>query len=647
MLLERLYTAVDQGKILSGLHHNKLSMPQYRDDLKRIEEAAPGAVPVVWGGDLAWNADKVVELAKQHYAEGYVIALTWHCARPYDMGTVDFKVQTQGKMTDRQWCEMLDEGTSMRRMWERQVDEMAQYLKQLQDARVPVLWRPYHEMNGDWFWWGNHRGDAYGFNKLWTILYDRLTNYHHLNNLIWVWNPNNPRKHPHDPLMAYENFYPGSEYVDVLAADVYHNEWFDDTHNQLLTLGNEKLIALGEVGSLPSVQQLSAYRRYAWFMLWTDFTEKKYNTAERLNEIFAADYVQNMPFVTNWPAGTTIAPIGHQISPADQRIQYIGRVSLSNPTAPLFTFPGVQIRARFGGTSLKMMAKPMSGYFMASIDGCKAFKVGFNSPNDSIVSLAAGLTNGQHEVQIMYVTEGYDRRAEFWGFILDDKADLLQPAPLPSRKIEFIGNSITCGYGVESMVCSDPFSDETCNHYLTYAAETARRLDALHVVVARSGIGVYRNYDGPHEGDRINMNTEYLHTLLYDSTQVWDFNRFTPDVVCINLGTNDTSTSGAEPYLLKKGYKDLLAKVRNAYPNAKIVFLCGCMMHGDALQLATNTMNQVVAEANQAGDKQVYRFDFTPQNGSLGYGASWHPSMWQQQKMADELTPFLQQLMSW
>lgn len=343
----------------------------------------------------------------------------------------------------------------------------------------------------------------------------------------------------------------------------------------------------------------------------------------------------------------TLKPSGVRISPTDKNIEYIGRVSMKDAERPTFTFPGVQIRSGFTGTSLKMIAKPKSGYFMARIDDGEAFKVSFNSEKDSVVTLATSLPRGDHQVSLMYVTEGYDRRAEFRGFLVDNGCHLTPAVPFADRRIEFIGNSITCGYGVESTVRDAPFEDETCNHYYTYAARTARMLEAEHVVVARSGIGVYRNYDGPKEGDKINMNTEYPHTLLYDATESWDFSRFTPHVVCINLGTNDTSTSGADPQLLRKGYVDLMDKVRRAYPQAKIVFLCGSMMGGKDLKLARRTMDDVVKEANAGGDKEVYRFDFTPQDGSLGYGASWHPSYWQHEKMAGELVGFLRVLMGW
>lgn len=362
--------------------------------------------------------------------------------------------------------------------------------------------------------------------------------------------------------------------------------------------------------------------------------------------LMAAITLQAQNIVPSTPSGT-LEPIGTHIPASDSQIQYLGRISFKNPESPMFSFPSVQIRATFTGTSIKMIAKPKSGYFMAQIDRGEAFKVSFNSERDSIVTLATSLPEGTHQVRLMYVTEGYDRRAEFRGFLLDKGHQLLPPPALSDRRIEFIGNSITCGYGVESTERDAPFQDETCNHYYTYAARTARNLEAEEMAVCRSGIGVYRNYNGPRTGDKINMNTEYSHTLLYDPNETWDFARYQPQVVCINLGTNDTSTTGADPKLLKKGYENLLQQVRQAYPDAKIVFLCGPMMGSDDLVLAKATMDEVVAEANKKGDPLVFRFNFTPQNGDLGYGASWHPSYWQHEQMAGELTPFLRKLMGW
>jgi hypothetical protein len=117
--------------------------------------------------------------------------------------------------------------------------------------------------------------------------------------------------------------------------------------------------------------------------------------------------------------------------------------------------------------------------------------------------------------------------------------------------------------------------------------------------------------------------------------------------VCINLGTNDTSTQGADSLLLLNGFKQLYRQVRNHYPKAKIVLLSGCMMNGLQLHSAQQAMNTTACYAHLQGDKEVYRFDFTPHNGSLGYGADWHPSMRQHEKMTNELTTYLKELMKW
>ena len=335
------------------------------------------------------------------------------------------------------------------------------------------------------------------------------------------------------------------------------------------------------------------------------------------------------------PASTTLPMKGTIVKPTDKNIQYIGRICFQNPERPRFTFPGTQINACFTGTSLKLWAKPKSGYFMAQIDQSEPFKVALMGERDSVITIAAALPQGCHTVRLMYVIEGYELKPDFRGFILDTGSTLLPPPALPERTIEFIGNSITCGYGNEAMVASDPFEYETENHYLTYAQLSCRALDACAHVVARSGIGVYRSYDGPKAGTPDNvMTTEYEYTNLYDRSEKWDFSRYQPQL-------------NYDVKLLKAAYKKFLKQVRSHNPQAKIVYLCGSMLNGKELEIAKNTLNEVVDEAHKAGDNQVYRFDFTPQTGDIHFGASWHPSVWQHQKMAGELTAYLRSLMQW
>ena len=349
---------------------------------------------------------------------------------------------------------------------------------------------------------------------------------------------------------------------------------------------------------------------------------------------------------------------GTVVSPTDTHIRYAGRISFANPERPAWNYPGIQIVAAFEGTSLRMLAKPRSGYFMAQIDQAEPFKVAFRGERDSIVTLATALPDGRHLVRLMYVIEGYEFFPEFWGFVLDPGRRLVEAPAFPSRKIEFIGNSITCGYGNEGLCKEDHFDYATENHYYSYASIAARSLEAQHWVVARSGIGAYRNYGEPKSGSPGScMPVQYEYTgyawnpdLRKQPTflrEKWDFSRYQPDVVCINLGTNDLSTPNYDEKLLKQNYQKLLKMVRQHNPNAKIVFLTGTMLYNKELELQKRLLNEVAAEAQKSGDKQVYRFDMPPIDNNAFYGNDWHPNIYQDEKMAAELTVFLRQLMNW
>jgi mannan endo-1,4-beta-mannosidase len=122
-------------------------------------------------------------------------------------------------------------------------------------------------MNGVWFWWCNHPGEE-GFRRLWIMMYEYFTRHHGLNNLVWVWNTNAPRDIPGDEAWAYEDFFPGIDYVDVLAADVYRNDYRQSHHDQLRELARGKPIALGEVGEIPTEKILEDQPYWSWFMPW-------------------------------------------------------------------------------------------------------------------------------------------------------------------------------------------------------------------------------------------------------------------------------------------------------------------------------------------------------------------------------------------
>lgn len=329
------------------------------------------------------------------------------------------------------------------------------------------------------------------------------------------------------------------------------------------------------------------------------------------------------------------------ISPTDPKIAYSGRIDMTDTTSLAFTFPGVAAEICFDAPAVTMATTPGAGSFMVEIDDRAPFKISLGE-NDSIVCLADSLTDGEHRLRVSYAMEGHDNHPAFRGFYLADGGRLTRRPDEKKLKIEFIGNSITCGYGLETDDPEEHFTYDTENHYYTYAAQTARNLNADYNVVARSGIGVYRNYNGSREGnDEMTMRDIYGRTLYDRPDPQWDFSRFTPDIVCLNLGTNDTSLDNYDTELMTAAYRDMVSRIRKVYPDARIVLLTGSMLQGKALEDVKTMLDSIAGDARAQGDLGIYRFDMTPQDGTLGYGADWHPSRRQADKMAAELTGFL------
>jgi mannan endo-1,4-beta-mannosidase len=269
-LLSYLYE-INGKYILSGQHNFNQSMNRCSDSAK----AMTGKYPAVWGTDFIWNGmtdngQAIVDEAIKKWKDGYLITLMWHQGRPTDDPPFGWKESVQGKLTDVQWKELTTAGTALNGRWLAQVDKIAGYLSQLRDAHVPILWRPYHEMNGVWFWWGDKKGKE-GIAKLWKMMYDRFVNYHKLNNLLWVWGANGLRDLPQDEAFSYKDYYPGADFVDVLGADVYRFDYENKDYNELLDVAKGKLIALTEVGQVPSEKVLQAQPKWSWFLVWTNF----------------------------------------------------------------------------------------------------------------------------------------------------------------------------------------------------------------------------------------------------------------------------------------------------------------------------------------------------------------------------------------
>jgi len=283
-LLEYL-DSISGAKILAG-HQSYVGRPDIF--LDRVKELT-GKSPEIWGCDFInyyrqGYADQLVREAYDKHKEGYIITLMWHSGRPQDDPPFGWKESVQARMTDKEWEELTTPGTQLNSRWLNQVDTVAKYLNELQALGVPILWRPYHESNGVWFWWGNRKGPN-GSAKLYKMMFDRFVNTHKLNNLIWVWNANAPRQLINDEAYAYKDYFPGLDCVDVLAADVYHNDYRRSHHDELVELGQGKVIALGEVGEVPTPEILEDQPMWAWFMIWGNFVDT-HNSPERIRALY-------------------------------------------------------------------------------------------------------------------------------------------------------------------------------------------------------------------------------------------------------------------------------------------------------------------------------------------------------------------------
>lgn len=178
----------------------------------------------------------------------------------------------------------------------RDIDAIGTQLKKFQDAGVPVIWRPLHEAQGGWFWWGAHGPTA--FKQLWRLTYDRLTNYHGLHNLIWEFTSSAAEGN-------FLDWYPGDDVVDMIGLDIYTDptstmsgQWYDI----LSHYNGSKLIALSETGTLPNAAAMSTYN-IAWdyFSVWQDsflddFTAQQVQTLLNDNRILTLNELPSLPW---------------------------------------------------------------------------------------------------------------------------------------------------------------------------------------------------------------------------------------------------------------------------------------------------------------------------------------------------------------
>lgn len=317
-----------------------------------------------------------------------------------------------------------------------------------------------------------------------------------------------------------------------------------------------------------------------------------------------------------------------------------------------FIFVGARIEATFWSDSYSLEEKYrawVAVFVNDEIEPSKRFS--FHNDEETIV-LYEGEQVQETKIRLVKLSEAACGKVGIKCFTIDSD---ITPHPTQGKanKLEFIGDSITCGYGIEGRWNVDVFNTSQENPWKAYAATTARALDADYHLVAWSGIGIISSWtdqEEPLEGwlmpelyPFIDKSTDM--TLGNTELELWDFKRFKPDCIIINLGTNDSSYTRNIPGRVKTfgtKYYDFINQVRKHNPQAQILCTIGTM--GQDLYVEIEKQVKFLV---QNGEDKIHTMLFDLQSEEDGIGADWHPSMITHKKMAIKLEEKLREIMNW
>jgi lysophospholipase L1-like esterase len=331
----------------------------------------------------------------------------------------------------------------------------------------------------------------------------------------------------------------------------------------------------------------------------------------------------------------------------DPAIQYVGRLEFANPKKVVFDWAGVYIKACFEGTSCALRLQDYHNEYAVIIDD-HAPQILTTDTVTTLYPVVSGLADSVvHTVVVQKRTEPLVGKGEFMGFVLDKGKKLILPEPRLQRRIEFIGNSITSGFGDEGDSADCHFSPQTENAALSYAAITSRDLNAEYHIISYSGRGVVRNYGDSNKTSHDPMPVLYERTCFFDTTSKWNFKSWVPHAVVINLGTNDFST---HPYpdkeVFEQAYTRLIERVRSLYPQVAIFCISGPMIG----EPCTGYVKDVVeAQQKKLGRRRDAYFVEIPKSAltDTDWGCDHHPNLFGMEKMAEILVPAMRLRMNW
>ncbi len=320
---------------------------------------------------------------------------------------------------------------------------------------------------------------------------------------------------------------------------------------------------------------------------------------------------------------------------------YIGRTLVQGGKVS-YDWTGVTAVVRFKGKYLEMRYQDSgTNYVNVWVDKepCAEPDCVLTLGGSAVVPVVENLKKEEHTVYIQKRTEGEQGKITLEEFITD--GSFMQARDLKERKLLFIGDSYTCGYGTEASGRDEPFRASEENPSLTYAAIVGRYFNADVVTVSHSGRGVVRNYA---DAGGLTMPGKYAHVFDSEegSSPLWKASAYVPSLVVIYLGTNDFSV-GKQPSMGSwcAGYSDLLRQIRADFPSAPILCLAS---------KADEKMAAYVEEAvRRSGISNVHwsAVHSSALNDTSDLGASWHPNYSGHRKVASVLIPSVSTITGW
>jgi hypothetical protein len=333
---------------------------------------------------------------------------------------------------------------------------------------------------------------------------------------------------------------------------------------------------------------------------------------------------------------------GSVIDPPDETLAEVHPAGRYQTTAAGLrsSWSGSSLTTTFNGTGLAVTFEAAGNAtdYEVIVDGARlaANKIELVA-GEKTYPVVSGLPLGEHTATLHRRTEASTGATVWKGFTVTAGALVKTPRPFAHR-IEFVGDSITCGYGTECATASEAFSTKTENHWLTFGAGAARIVNADAHFVAWSGKGMFHNYGNEQSAK---MPELFPRTIGAEAKDDWDFASWKPEVVVINLGTNDWNggvDTAAEIVSFQTAYRAFIDKLVSYYPGV-VIYGIGNAIVGKSHTEAV----KAVMEGYQSSDRRYLLFSVKSSEGQGCY----HPTAATHARWADELSAAIKADLGW